>query len=271
MELGWNPRWYPHADGPDGLWSWAPHNNSLLTLLMPARRLELLEAQARSLADLPEPERHLKTTDLVLWARSSVGLPDVEADIWRLAGYEKPSSYWQLKLSELMSLSGFVNLLWSHLCPPSGIDTFIKSRVEATLRLGIAAGDLKAFPGADGQCWLDPQQAAEFLLRTREDLLPPGLRAFLEKDDLGRGEAARRKRPARPQTKAHRPTGASEADVWPSLRRWMKIEWWLNPTQRKAEEAARKLNPKPPRWMVRKVYHELRPNLRSGPQGPRTK
>lgn len=152
---------------------------------------DALAAAARA-ASAPERVRFERVTTKV-GSRRSFGLP-VDENFFREEGYRGAAEYWAAAMSEPMKASSFAHLLSVHLMGPieraGEFDrrTKVHQNLDSALRLAAEAGEpwfiKDAVTGAGDldRAMVRPRAAAEWLLSLpmRRDLVPPGLRAFVE-------------------------------------------------------------------------------------------
>jgi len=140
----------------------------------------------------PERVRFERVTTKV-GSRRSFGLP-VDDNFFREEGYRGAAEYWAAAMSQPMKASSFAHLLSVHLMDPieraGEFDrrTKVHQNLDSALRSAAGTGApwfiKDAVAGADDldRAMVRPRAAAEWLLSlpTRRDLVPPGLRAFIE-------------------------------------------------------------------------------------------
>jgi hypothetical protein len=199
-----------------------------------------------------------------------------DEDNVRKEGFKDLNEYFRVQLSQPMEATEFVQFLFAHQLHNRTKQGFLKPNIENAIILAVRANEPwiirnpEEAPGAIdlGNLMVKPREAAQWLLAPMtEDLVPPGLRAFLEANkELGHQPIQ-----ATPATRAawRPPSRVGEA----RLREWMSklLATTSDPNQRTVEKAARtEFGNKVTRDMVRKVLRELKPDLcRPGPRAPR--
>lgn len=152
---------------------------------------DALAAAARA-ASAPERVRFERVTTKV-GSRRSFGLP-VDENFFREEGYRGAAEYWAAAMSVPMKATSFAHLLSVHLMDAieraGEFDrrTKVHQNLDSALRLAAEASEpwfiKDAVTGEDDldRAIVRPRAAAEWLLSLpmRRDLVPPGLRAFVE-------------------------------------------------------------------------------------------
>jgi hypothetical protein len=173
-------------------------------------------APASGLANSPEAIRHTSVTCLIGTSRGE-GF-EIEEEICKAAGYRDANAYWHVATSEPMKALSFAHLLAVHLIDPTErLNEFdrrslVRRRIESSLRFALKTGEswfikdpLASDGGGTGDLkalMLHPRTAAKWLLSLpkRRDLVPPGLKAFLERSE----RPDEREVPPQPLTKSNR-------------------------------------------------------------------
>jgi hypothetical protein len=157
-------------------------------------------AQAKLLANSPKMVRHIVVTSLIAQSRSFWRGTDQE--ILAAAGYRDADEYWHVATSEPMEALSFAHLLAVHLIDPTEHTnefdrrSLVRIRIDSSLRFALKTGESwfikDSLPSEGGgirdleALMLHPRAAAKWLLSLpkRRDLVPPGLKAFLERTEL---------------------------------------------------------------------------------------
>ena len=153
-------------------------------------------AQAKLFANSPEMARHTIVTSLIAQSRSFWRGTDEE--IFAAAGYRDADDYWHVATSEPMKALSFAHLLAVHLIDPTerrnefDRRSLVRIRIDSSLRFALKTGESwfikdPLLSEGGGTCDLEalmlhPRAAAKWLFSRpkRRDLVPPGLKAFLE-------------------------------------------------------------------------------------------
>jgi hypothetical protein len=155
-------------------------------------------AQASAVANSPEMVRLNIVTSLIGMSRSFWRGTDEE--IFAAAGYRDANEYWHVAVSEPMKATEFAHLPAQHLLDPTeqinpfDPRTMVRIRIDSSLRLALKTGeswfikDPLPSEGGTGDLqalMLHPRAAAIWLLSRpkRRDLVPSGLKAFLERSE----------------------------------------------------------------------------------------
>jgi hypothetical protein len=155
------------------------------------------------------------------WADATIGQRE-QIDASPAAGYRDADEYWLVATSEPMKALSFAHLLAVHLIDPTErLNEFdrrslVRIRIDSSLRFALKTGESwfikDPLPSDDGgtrdleALMLHPRAAAKWLLSRpkRKDLVPPGLKAFLERSE----RPEEREVPPQPFTKSNRDLGA---------------------------------------------------------------
>jgi len=130
----------------------------------------------------------LERAKILIGGARTIGAVRNDDDICVEAGLEDANEFWTIALSSPMDVPSFAGLLARFFINPdpalNGGDLY-KLALQKDLRLARKIGEAWFITTENGEIWLDPRKAAEWLLLRplSRDLLPESLKAFLESKD----------------------------------------------------------------------------------------
>jgi hypothetical protein len=150
-----------------------------------------------------------------------------DTEILTKRGFKHFGEYWRVNLSpETMEKSAFIRLLEGPLLDPGRLADPERRRIDRSLDVALTqamiSGELRFLREVAGEetvfpARLRPREAADWLLKIYPDLVPPTLRAFLEKDVALASTAV--------QPLEKHPGGRPPIWSWPELVEWFQKEF----------------------------------------------